>query len=804
MGSRSSHLRTKVIALLASLVALWAFAAWVTLRDGLNLLWVQTYNSGVYVPSEPLVLELQMERRLSAVYLGEPSGQARKALEEQRRRTDQAAATFRTSSQDWWVRQTTSEELDQRIDEVTGGLDALVALRGAVDDRSAERAEAQASFTELVNSIFRMFASMGNVDDQQIADDTATLIEFNRARDILAQEDALLSGAIAAGKMSRDEQAQFVQLVGLQRFLATEAMASLPAADDARYKEMVAGATFSQFQALENRVISGRGTEPPVSGEEWRSAADPALAEMQRVMLAAGTAIVDRATPVAAGVILRMVLAAGLGLAAVVASIVVSITTARSLLQQLQRLREAAWQLANERLPGVVTRLGHGENVDVAAEAPPLAFGADEIGQVGQAFNEVQQTAIKTAVEQAELRRSVRDVFLSLARRTQALVHRQLTVLDAMERREQDATELEDLFRIDHLATRMRRNAENLIVLSGSSPARTWRRNVPMVDVIRGAVAEVEDYARVTVMPIGQVSLVGRAVGDIIHLLAELVENALSFSPPHTEVKITGQMVANGFVIEIEDRGLGMSQEELAAANAQIASTSDFRLSGAARLGLFVVSRLTQRHEVRVRLKESVYGGTTAVVLIPRTLVTDGKTEGAAAPSEPPAVEANAARSSGNGRTQEGPQVRASGVVTADPPSQPGMPWPPHAAPEQQRRTAPPEQRSTVRQEVATIHSGSAGDPAADRVPAAAQPAAEGSLTPSGLPVRVRQASIAPPLAGDGAGASGPTSEEGVRREPDQIRKMMSSYQTGTRRGRSQSERLSGDGPEPPSSPAGM
>ncbi|GAB3383515.1 hypothetical protein GCM10027452_35830 [Micromonospora halotolerans] len=202
-------------------------------------------------------------------------------------------------------------------------------------------------------------------------------------------------------------------------------------------------------------------------------------------------------------------------------------------------------------------------------------------------------------------------------------MHRQLTLLDAMERREHDAEELEDLFRVDHLATRMRRNAENLIVLSGSTPGRAWRRNVPMVDVVRGAVAEVEDYTRVTVRPLGPVSLTGRAVGDVIHLLAELIENGLSFSPPHTTVEVRGMMVSNGFAIEIEDRGLGMGAEELAAANRRIVDRSELNLANAARLGLFVVSRLTERHGVKVQLKESAYGGTTAVVLIPLELVTN-------------------------------------------------------------------------------------------------------------------------------------------------------------------------------------
>ena len=194
----------------------------------------------------------------------------------------------------------------------------------------------------------------------------------------------------------------------------------------------------------------------------------------------------------------------------------------------------------------MVERLGRGEEVDVATEAPPLEFGDDEIGQVGQAFNAVQDTAVRTAVEEAELRRGIREIFLNLARRTQALVHRQLTLLDEMERREHDAEELEDLFRVDHLATRMRRNAENLIVLAGATPGRGWRRNVPMIDVVRGAVAEVEDYTRVDVQPMGAVPLAGRAVGDVIHLLAELIENGLSFSPPHTRSRCAASWSPTG------------------------------------------------------------------------------------------------------------------------------------------------------------------------------------------------------------------------------------------------------------------
>ncbi|MCM0677036.1 nitrate- and nitrite sensing domain-containing protein, partial [Micromonospora phytophila] len=623
MGSRSSNLRNKVVALLASLVALWGFTAWVTVRDGVNLIGVQALDTKVFDPTEPLLLQLQLERRTSLTYLGRPDDGQRAALAEVRQRTDQLAADFKESTDSWQVATLGSDTLDQRIDGLVDGLEALDVTRAAVDDKSIDRAEANGTFTGLIESIYRVYDALGNLDDEQVAEDTAALIGLNRSREMLAQEDALLAGVLAAGRITPAEQAQFTRIVGARQFTATQALVRLPAADQRRYDEMSAGATFRRLTELENRLMLGDGDgRPPLTTAEWNDTTAPALIQISDVVLAGGDDVVERATPVAIGVIVRLVLAAGLGLLAVVASIVVSITTARSLVRQLERLRDAAFRLANERLPGVVERLGHGEEVDVAKEAPPLEFGNDEIGQVGKAFNAVQETAIRTAVEQADLRRNVREVFLSLARRTQALVHRQLTLLDAMERREHDAEELEDLFRVDHLATRMRRNAENLIVLSGSTPGRAWRRNVPMVDVVRGAVAEVEDYTRVNVLPLGPVSLTGRAVGDIIHLLAELIENGLSFSPPHTTVEVRGQMVANGFAIEIEDRGLGMGEEDLAAANHRIVDRSELNLANAARLGLYVVSRLTERHGVRVQLKESPYGGTTAVVLIPGELVT--------------------------------------------------------------------------------------------------------------------------------------------------------------------------------------
>ncbi|MEQ4304140.1 nitrate- and nitrite sensing domain-containing protein [Plantactinospora sp. B6F1] len=910
MGFRASSLRTKVVALLVTLTALWAFGAWVTLRDGLNLVWVQTLEAQVYAPSEPLVLNLQNERRVSLAYLGAPEAPPREQLEAERRKVLADVAIFRANAQGWFAELAARPELEQRIEEALAKLDGLATVREAVDGRRIERLAAGQAYTETIGAIFRIYGSLGNLDAGDIDRRVENLIRFTRSREVASQVDALLTGAYAARRISPAEHARVIQLIGAERMMADEAMAELPRADQERYRRALQQGPLARLRAAEDRIVrDGRvNGRPAVPADEWRGTIDPGLEELLRLQVAGGDEVVKAATPGAIGTIVRVLIMAILGLVAVV----ICVNTARSMVRQLERLRLAALKLANERLPDLVGRLGRGETVDVSADAPPLEAGPDEIGQVARAFNVAQETAVRTAVEQAELRRSVRDIFLSLARRTQALIHRQLTLLDAMERRENDPEELEDLFRVDHLATRMRRNAENLIVLSGSTPGRAWRRNVPMIDVLRGAVAEVEDYARVTVLPVGAVDLAGRAVGDVIHLIAELVENALSFSPPHTGVQVSGQLVANGYAVEIEDRGLGMSAEDRAAANERIATQHEFTLaSGAAQLGLYVVSRLTERHGIRVRLKESPYGGTTAVVLLPPALITDRSAEGEPITGSMPverlaasAVGGSVRRPSGReigrlpGRESARPDGRESGRESAQRPGResgsdqaephravelpgagaplntsgrpPGAPPKPDLAPPpmpdvtagrpDRSSTRPalgtpqpdpgstgstalpgpggstafpgstgstafpgpggptarsglssrsPEAANTpsevIAPDVATRRSDVAspdasgarvaratGTGAAGSSPPGAGPApASGpaSQTPSGLPVRVRQANLAAPLRGEDDRTEPEPAEEQAPRTPEQIRRMMSSYQSGTRRGRSDAGR---------------
>ncbi|MER5643104.1 nitrate- and nitrite sensing domain-containing protein [Streptosporangium sp. NPDC002524] len=627
MRLRNASLRIKVTALLVSLAALWAFTAWVTVRDGLNMLGVATLNTEVADPTERLLVELQAERRLTAITLSSVGGerQRREAMASQRKRTDAADANFRKLTGGSGVALLGSPSLEQRIGETNQLTADLSAARKAIDAGRVNRTWAAAEFAAIIDSIFRLYDSLATLDDDELAKDTRTLITMNRARDILSQEDALVMGALTAGRFADGEQVRFTQLVGMRGFLIERAVAELPLADQEAYRRMTAGEQFTRLRVMENQLIEDQNAVSAgvIDVAGWSSDAQFAQTKFKETVLTAGSGVVERSGPVAVGVIVRLALAGGLGLVAVIASVVLAITTARALVQQLEKLRAAAWELANERLPAVVERIGHGQVVDIATEAPPLKFGDDQIGQVGQAFNAVQRTAIKVAVEQAQLRRDIADILRNLARRTQSLVHRQLSVLDVMERRENDPQELRDLFRLDHLATRMRRYAENLLVLSGAAPGRAWRDAVPMIDVVRGSLAEIEDYTRVDVMPLGEVSLDGRAVSDVIHLVAELVENAASFSPPYTTVQVGGYLVAHGYALEIEDRGLGMSPADIADANERIANPPELKLSGNARLGLYVVSRLAERHDIRVTFKSSPYGGTTVVVLIPQELISE-------------------------------------------------------------------------------------------------------------------------------------------------------------------------------------
>ncbi|MQS14995.1 hypothetical protein F7Q99_22705 [Streptomyces kaniharaensis] len=318
-------------------------------------------------------------------------------------------------------------------------------------------------------------------------------------------------------------------------------------------------------------------------------------------------------------------------------SLIRGVRAARALPARLAGLHADTLALAHQEIPAVVGRLRSGEPVPTPPTWSPSRRAGDEVQQTADGLAAVRQAAVAAIVHQAQGREGTKKVFLNIARRTQILIHRQISMLDALEREHEEPDLLRELFAVDHLATRMRRNAENLVILGGALPARRWRNAVPVVNVLRSAVSETENYARVVVQGVPRASLSGQAVADVIHLIAELIENGTTFSPPYTQVQVSAQEVPKGLAVEVEDRGLGMSEEEYERLNDYLANPPELDVSALGddlRLGLFVVARLAARHEIQVTLRPSPYGGTRAVVLVPSVLLEQAE-QPAAVPGLP-------------------------------------------------------------------------------------------------------------------------------------------------------------------------
>ncbi len=832
MRLRSSSIRAKVIALLmvpiVALTALWVYATLATTGD----VWTQLQVASTYQdfdgPVEQYAHALQEERRAAVQKLADPRSQtAADAFQKAQAVTDRDAQILRDKAAG-----SPAGKLDAaqraKYESILHTGDQIAALRSQIHRSALTWDFVLGQYSDLIKPTFAFRSAFLNRQSGQLPRQGTILTELVRAREYLSQEDAAMEGLRSSSSKITPEQYQAtLDALHNQQALFTVYIAELEPADQSDYTALRSGDNWSALDRAERDFAGAGGYEKvaaAMAGDSWHEPAQHALNDLDAINDRLSGDIADRARSYSIGLLWRGGIAGVIGLAAIVLSIVISYRIGRGMARELIGLRNAAHELAANRLPSVMLRLRRGEPVDIAAEAPDLQFGPAEVGQVGRAINAVQRAAVEAAVEQAELRRGVSAVFVNLARRSQVLLHRQLTLLDTMERRTEDPAELEDLFRLDHLTTRMRRHAEGLIILSGGSPGRAWRKPVRMVDVVRAAVGEVEDYARVIVRPFPGTGLLGNSVADVTHLIAELVENAAVFSPPHTQVTVQGEVVAHGFALEIDDRGLGLSEHALAEINQRLAVEQEFDLADTDRLGLFVVSRLARRHGIRVHLRPSPYGGTTAVVLIPRELLAEAPDIMAEQPAPPPAERARTAPAAGARRGQrelvavpalaEGaPHRRHAGP--AAPGDQPdrseqrrgGGPRPSVAEPARQpgglpRRRAggpvlvpsPTAADSTGRgrhrregepEEPAAMSPGSATAPA----PTQDAPSAGGLL-----PRRVRQANLAPQLreqaaqrARDAAEQDGEPARE---RSPEEARATFASFQRGFTRGR-------GDRPRP-------
>jgi signal transduction histidine kinase len=590
------------------------------------------------------------------------------------------------------------------------------------------------------------------------------LLEGEATEDI-GEEASLVGGVLAGGGvMSTAEHTLFVQTVDDQRLL--ESLGDVPSdwqESPDPYAPVDASAAFKNLQTLENAIVAGRPGAPlPVSPTVWETGVGTVFAQLSAAETTTRAAITSGQARASDAVIRNVIVVGGAGLLAVIVSSVLLLGFGNRISRELIGLRGAARKLADERLPSVVGRLRAGADVDVTVEAPPLDLRTRtrEVTETADAFSAVQRTAVEAAVEQAQLRSGVSRVFRSLARRNQSLLQRQLKLLDEMERATEDPDALGQLFRLDHLTTRMRRQAEGLIILSGAAPGRTWRQPVPVVEVLRGAIGEIEDFARVELVTDSPDFVQGTAVADVTHMLAELIENAVQYSPPGTRVQVRGGRVANGYALEIEDRGLGIPPDTLNTLNQRLAKPPEFDLADSDQLGLFVVSRLAARHGIRISLRVSGYGGTAAVVLLPRALVVaEGDVPFRPAKAAPGAAgwDAPAAPSAGlpAGRSA-GSAVGAAAEALAG------------------RRMLRPERG----QQASAVDA-----PSGDFESAGSAGSAESG--PAGLPRRAPQTNLAPQLRGSRPTA--PTGGPLAGRSPEQARSLMSAIQQGLRSGRAAS-----------------
>ncbi|MYS19819.1 MULTISPECIES: sensor histidine kinase [unclassified Streptomyces] len=610
---------------LLSLAALWAYAANLSLGNALTLEHENTIGNRLAAPLGRAIVVLQGERRSSVIAAVAP-GADPAGLNRSRKLSDAAVAAFLKQAHNGSVRGDESAAVRRGVDGAERALGTLPATRQGVDAGKLTGDAVLAAYTAVDNSISEALRAMTILPNQDAQDFGQALYTLVPAGDVLSQEDALISAAAAspAHRLDPAGYSAVVQDIGTQRTLTAQAVARFPAPQRTPFLKLAApDGSLGRITAMEDQLIAAgpAAKSLPFPIESWRGAYDAEDKAASSTALDDISLVFTRTGPPARRAFIELVLAGLLGLIALIVSVFMSIRMARSLIGDVGRLHSSARNLTDKQLRDVVGRLRRGESVDVRGDMARPVFVNREMAELGAAFDALQLTAVELAQEDIRLHRGISDVFVNLARRSQTLVHRQLSMLDAMERHEENPRTLEELFRLDQLATRMRRYAEGLIIVSGAPPGRFWRHAVPAVDVVRGAIAETEDYARVVVLPVPSVGIRGRAAADVIHLLAELIENAEVFSPSDSEVRVSLGTAAGGLIIEIDDRGLGMPSEELAAANARIGSSLDVSTLDSTRLGLVTVGRLAQRHAISVSLRQSPYGGVNAVVLIPQDLL---------------------------------------------------------------------------------------------------------------------------------------------------------------------------------------
>ena len=579
------------------------------------------------------VSTLQEERRLTMTVLA-GSTTDRPKLTEVRRAVDTSLAQIIAHGQE--LADSHSPELRQIVADGERGQAELPGVRAGLD---SGRLDALAGF-DFYNQMIDI-VGIGVKRVSVAADDAEVAFEHVVSSDMVFVIESVARGhALALYALGNDDPGvrdRLAAQVNQYRQPSMAVFANLTDAGRTRAARLQESRDWATLLAGDQSVLAGE----PFDRAAWQRSAGAVLKELGAIYLAHSQFTADMAeergrTALWMSVIAGAVVALVTGLA-----VAAAYRSASRLITRLKDLRRRTLDMSERELPALVADIGSGKDVD--PDIVRLDFGRDEIGEVAQAFEKAQQVAIATAVAEAETKRGVRAVFLNIAHRSQVIVHRQLEELDQLERSEDDPDTVDRLFRVDHLATRIRRNAENLIILGGEQVGRGWRKPVSLRDVIRGAISETKHYKRASMQSVPGVRLNGAVVADVGHLIAELVDNGTSFSPPESRVEVRAVVVGKGVVIEIEDQGLGMAEDQLDRINDMLRQPPDFSfmaLAGELRIGLFVVARLAAKHDIKITLRESAYGGVRAIVLLPTSMLAVEPSGQPGEPAAEPAPEA--------------------------------------------------------------------------------------------------------------------------------------------------------------------
>ncbi len=584
---------------------------------------------------------LQEERDQSAGPLAHGGKATDFTVKGLREKTDRARTNFLDSSEeiDSASKDGNLKGVREYLVQIAGELGNLEQIRKGAYASEGNSTQTIEGYHRLIENLIDLSQDMAEAtSNPDMIQRTRALAAFSSAKEYSSIQRAALAAALpasntTAGKLSPNDrlyaqsalESQDSELRTFKSIYGEDAAAELlKPIEDGGNSTIKATDTYAGRALIS---ASGLAQQDKRSYRDWLDDSSTKIQQMKNIEHTLLEEMEQKARELRSATERDAIISGALILIVLGVSLVGAFVVARSMIRSLRRLEDTATKVASDRLPELVKQLSESDPQDVDTSVESVGVHSrDEIGRVAAAFDDVHREAVRLAAEQALLRGNVNAMFTNLSRRSQGLIQRQLSLISELESREADPDQLSSLFKLDHLATRMRRNGENLLVLAGEEPGRRWTRPVPLVDVLRAAASEVEQYERIELASVPTTEVVSRVVNDLVHLLAELLENATSFSSPQTKVKVTGHALPDGRVlIEIHDTGIGLSPEDLAAINERLASPPTVDVSVSRRMGLFVVGRLSQRHGIRIQLRPSDSGGTTALVMLPVDVAQGGR-----------------------------------------------------------------------------------------------------------------------------------------------------------------------------------